>query len=330
MPNTTSELYDPRQGDHALRLESIAAGPEAFEPARTNRFSLFGITEGHGTFSADSAHHEFQAPALLCFKPYQYIRLEPRAAWRADVIQFHANFLCVETFHAEVGCAGLLFNDTYGLPVVPLDEASRGELEWLVERIKLELARDELAREEILLAYMKVLLILATRQKSSLGMANGAAADPSGDPIFEELTALIEKHYQTLHKPADYARLLHSTPKTLGRTVRKWLGKTLGELIRERILTHAKWQLLHTLRPVKEIAREVGFQDELYFSRLFKKATGMSPTQFREFETEIRGGSNLSMFLGDSTIQETPTRSDNRGVRVKPSRRRKVRPRDST
>ena len=67
-------------------------------------------------------------------------------------------------------------------------------------------------------------------------------------------------------------------------------------LIRGRILTHAKWQLLHTLKPVKEVAREVGFGDELYFSRLFKKATGYSPSFFREFETAIRGGSNLSMF----------------------------------
>ena len=85
---------------------------------------------------------------------------------------------------------------------------------------------------------------------------------------------------------------------------------TPTDLIRNRILIHAKWQILHTLKPVKEISRELGFSDELYFSRLFKKATGYSPTFFREFETEIRGGSNLSMFSAQAPILHSAAASD--------------------
>jgi AraC-like DNA-binding protein len=50
--------------------------------------------------------------------------------------------------------------------------------------------------------------------------------------------------------------------------------------------------------PEKVIARKVGFGDELYFSPLFTKAAGVYPTCFREFETAIRGGGNLSLSSG--------------------------------
>lgn len=84
--------------------------------------------------------------------------------------------------------------------------------------------------------------------------------------------------------------------------MREQLGTTPTELIRSRILTHAKWQLLHTLKPVKELARELGFADELYFSRLFKKAVGPFAEVVSRVRTRIRGGSNLSMTSSHASI----------------------------
>jgi AraC-like DNA-binding protein len=209
--------------------------------------------------------------------------------------------LCVETFHAEVGCSGLLFNDPYGVPAVAMAEPTLTEVKTLIDRIQQEDMQRDLAYSEVMLAHLKVLLVLATRLKSP----TAEACSPQMDlrhPVLAPLRDLIEQHYRTHHSPADYARRLHVTVKTLGRIVREHLGTTPTDLIRNRILVHAKWQLLHTLKPVKEISRELGFHDELYFSRLFKKATGYSPTFFREFETEIRGGSNLSMSSGHAPI----------------------------
>jgi AraC-like DNA-binding protein len=116
---------------------------------------------------------------------------------------------------------------------------------------------------------------------------------PRIPPILERLKKLIEEHYRSMHRPAAYARMLGMNPQALGKLTRTYFHKTLTDLIRERILKHAKWQLLHSLRPVKEIAYEIGFEDEFYFSRLFKRATGCSPQFYREYETEIRGGKNL-------------------------------------
>lgn len=302
-------LYDPRKGDQAIRSQNLRLDDKSFEPARTNYFSVYLIESGSGTFWADASQFTFGPDALLFFVPYQHIRFIPDAPVHGQVVQFHANFLCVETFHAEVGCSGVLFNDPYGIPVVVLDERTKSDVKNLIDRIRQEHDQRDLAYREVMLAHLKVLLILATRLKSPKAGACGPGTDLR-HPVLGTLRDLIEQNYHTLHSPADYAKRLHVTAKTLGRIVREQLGTTPTDLIRNRILIHAKWQLLHTLKPVKEISRELGFSDELYFSRLFKKATGQSPTFFRDFETEIRGGSNLSMFSSHSPILRSAASSD--------------------
>lgn len=295
-------LYDPRNGDLSLTVSDFAL--EAGETAsdRTNYFTLHWIRQGEGDFCADSARHPFAAPALLCFTPYQGTRLEARTAVLGTTLRFHANFLCIETYHDEVGCNGVLFNDVYGIPVVSLDARSGAEVGELVGRIRDELRDCGLAHSEALLSYLKILLIRASRLKIEQ-QGEVACAGAKLPPGLSELRDLIETHYTRLHAPSDYARLLHVGPKTLGPAVKTHLRKTLTELIRERVLKHAKWELLHTTKPVKQIAREVGYSDELYFSRLFKRATGCSPAFFREYETAIRGGRNLSMTSPHPSIQ---------------------------
>lgn len=306
----TEQFYDPRRGDPAIRLQSLTLDSQPHEPARTNYFAIYAIDSGAGTFWADAAQFAFGPASLLFFVPYQHIRFAPDSPVQADVIHFHANFLCVETFHAEVGCSGILFNDPYGTPAVALDKHTRLEAARLIERLRSEQHDSGLAFGDVMLAYLKVLLILAARIKSPRAAACAAGATDLRHPVIGQLRELIEQNFHTLHSPADYARRLHLTPKTLGRIVRENLGTTPTDLIRNRILIHAKWQLLHTLKPVKEISREVGFSDELYFSRLFKKGTGYSPTFFREYETEIRGGSNLSMFSAHAPILPAAAASD--------------------
>ncbi len=297
-----NDFYDPEAGGQALRIRQFSATSESFEPPRTNYFSIYRMETGAGTAAIDETCHTFGSGAILFATPYQYVRFVPDEPIGGEVLEFHANFLCVETFHAEVGCAGRLFNDPYGVPLLDLDEQADIEVRELFARIQREQTLQELAYEEASLAYLKVLLILATRWKTNSHAACEATMAGHRHPTLARLGELIEAHYQTWHTPAEYAESLYMTPKSLGRLVRDHLGTTVTNLVRRRILTHAKWQLLHTLRPVKEIAAELEFQDELYFSRMFKKATGVSPKYFREFETAIRGGSNLSMSSGSPSI----------------------------
>ena len=125
-------LYDPRTGGESVRLQRLQLNGETFDPARTNYFAIYLIESGSGSFFADAATFTFGPGTLIFFVPYQQIRLIVDGPVQGTIIQFHANFLCVETFHAEVGCSGILFNDPYGLPWSSLDERGLHEVSHLI------------------------------------------------------------------------------------------------------------------------------------------------------------------------------------------------------
>lgn len=298
-------LYDPRNGDLSLKIEPFHADRGSHELPRSNYFTIYWVQEGSGAFCPDFGSYTFEANALLFLVPYQLSRIIPTQAIRGLSVQFHANFFCIETHHEEVGCNGILFNDIYGFPVVRLEEPDVREVARLFDDMSRELRGGALAHSEVLVSYLKILLVRATRLKLQQQDLSRHAAGRV-PPALSQLQELIETHFRTKHAPADYAGLLFLAPKTLARLVKTHLRKTLTELIRERIIKEAKWELLHTVKPVKQIAADLGFDDIFYFSRLFKRATGCSPSFFREYETEIRSGRNLSIKERPKSIPSTP------------------------
>lgn len=170
----------------------------------------------------------------------------------------------------------------------------RADLESLITARQRELQDRGLAHTELLVSYLKILLVRASQIKLQ---QQECAWEPRGKcpALVDELRQLIEENYRSLHRPSEYAALLCVSTKALSKVVGTHLQTTPTELIRERLMREAKWELLHTLKPVKQISHDLGFADIFYFSRLFKRATGCSPTFFREYETEIRGGRNLSI-----------------------------------
>jgi len=68
-----------------------------------------------------------------------------------------------------------------------------------------------------------------------------------------------------------YASALCLTPDSFSKKIKTLLGKTPNKLIQERVVLEAK-KLLHlTYKSIKEVAFELNFEDEFYFSRFFKK-----------------------------------------------------------
>jgi AraC-like DNA-binding protein len=92
---------------------------------------------------------------------------------------------------------------------------------------------------------------------------------------------LIVAHLKTVKSPAQYASLLNLSPAYLNEAVRKTTGFPAGYWIQDAVTLEAKRLLFYTAKSIKEIAFELGYDDPAYFTRLFTKLSGMSPTLFR-------------------------------------------------
>nr|WP_255672621.1 AraC family transcriptional regulator [Flavobacterium sp. EDS] len=100
----------------------------------------------------------------------------------------------------------------------------------------------------------------------------------------KKFEALLELHYKTNKSPSFYAQQLYITLKHLNRICNDILKKTATEVITDRVVLEIKRMLIDKQLAVNEIAEEVGYDDYSYFSRVFKKYTNMSPTEFRNLK----------------------------------------------
>lgn len=100
--------------------------------------------------------------------------------------------------------------------------------------------------------------------------------------LLKNFQKLIEKNYSTLKLPKDYAERLFITPNHLNALCNSVLGMSAGEVIRNRIILEAKRLLTNQDSTISEIAYQLNFADNSYFTKFYKKYTGQTPEEFRK------------------------------------------------
>ena len=97
----------------------------------------------------------------------------------------------------------------------------------------------------------------------------------------EALRRLVDEHFRKERLISFYADKLAMTPDRLNDHVKRAIGVTAGHLIRQRMLTEAKRQLVFTNQAITQISYDLGFSDPSHFARFFRKNTAMTPLEFR-------------------------------------------------
>ncbi|WP_299095932.1 helix-turn-helix domain-containing protein [uncultured Winogradskyella sp.] len=215
---------------------------------------------------------------ILALTPIQYIQYISGR----DVIlyQFNREFYCIKDHDHEVSCAGMLFFGNINIPIISLDEKEQQKYKTLHEVFIDELETKDNIQAEMLRMLMGRFIIKSTRLlKAKEGIIETQKS--SKVDLLRAFNVLVEQHFKNEHSVSFYAEKLFKSPKTLSNNFAK-LNRSPLQIIHQRIVLEAKRLLTYTDKSAKEIAYDIGFDDASHLSRLFKKYTSQSPSEFKK------------------------------------------------
>jgi AraC-like DNA-binding protein len=199
---------------------------------------------------------------------------------KARMLRFNQPFYCIVNHDNEVGSKGLLFFGATTIPIVTIDDSDLNDFEITWQIFCSEMRRQDLLQKDMLQAILKRVLILCVRSLKKSSQLN--KLDNSQADIIREFNYLVEGHYTKHHDVAFYAAKLNRSPKTLSNLFSLASERKPLTIIHDRIMLHARRQIVYTKLSIKEIAYGLGFEDIQTFSRFFKNRQGISPVQYRE------------------------------------------------
>ncbi|UKI19932.1 MAG: AraC family transcriptional regulator [Oscillospiraceae bacterium] len=244
------------------------------EPHAHDFFEMVFITDGHGTAIIGESEHELSRGDILIYNAgishYERSRMDdPMEACfiaydKLEITDLPPNWLLPSSY----GCffpAG----DMYGI-FDRLFSSLLREFEQK-ERFYMEIAQN---MSRTLLMYLFRLINKTENAENLLDSGR----------ILDTVINYINLHYTQEITLEDLARECYANKYYLSHLFSRVRGESIGKYIQRRRLCEAKRLLAETDNSVRKIAEAVGFPDNSYFCRVFKKETGVTPLTFRAGE----------------------------------------------
>ena len=253
--------------------------PDIYFPHRHAFYQIVLFTEGGGTHSIDFNKFSVKPHQVYAMAPGQIHTWEFLEKTEGYIINFNESFFTAICHNPNFVQEFPLFSTISGSPVSLLEAECCGEVHALMEKMLREFESDNPYKQEMLRGMLTQLLVMLSRQMPRL--------DQSAIPrhqltVLRNFERLIEEHFREKRLPRDYAEMLYITPNHLNALVNSVIGKPAGELIRDRVVLEAKRLLVNSDTTISQIADALHFEDNAYFTRFFKKYTGVSPEVFRQ------------------------------------------------
>jgi len=200
-----------------------------------------------------------------------------KSGHKGVLIAFHKSVLDYEVQEFSMDVYRLFFGKGYGnFSTMLLEAEASRTLGNMLQVMQAEYENQE-KNFLILRALLKAFLLKLIQYKSLVFTGQDLQ-----EKRVHHFLLLLEHHFREEKSVEFYADKLNVTAKRLNQILKKKLGKTITQLLQERLLQEARHELIISKQTIKEIAYALGFEDNSYFSRFFRKKTGLTPEQFQK------------------------------------------------
>ena len=242
-----------------------------YRPRGRVDFQIIYIAAGCGHFHFDTVDNETIVPAgnIVIFRPKELQKYEYYGKDKTEVYWIHFTGSDVKNILRK-----------YGFPdnerIFPV--GSSMEYERVFKRIIIELQRCQDNYEEMLTLLLRHLLIIFQRELTREPVLKNEYLDHEMDTA----VTYFNENYNRDINIEDYATSKGMSVSWFIRSFKKFTGSTPMQFIVALRVNNAQVLLETTNYSINEISKIVGYDNQLYFSRLFHKLKGFSPREYRK------------------------------------------------
>lgn len=239
-----------------------------------------------GNLNYGRTKYDFTNGALIFIAPRQVLQWDSSVVFeqKGFSINFHEDFFKGTALAQQIKKYGFFsYSTNEALHLSPKEEK---QIESIVETIDIEYQnnQDEFSKE-IIISQLNTLLKYANRFYERQFINRKELSNN----LLEQFNLCLTEYFESgqlqengIPSIEQIADKMAVSQRYLSDTLKKETGKTTTEHLHLHLIDEAKNILLQPHKSISEVAYELGFEYPPYFSRLFKKKEGVSPTEYRE------------------------------------------------
>jgi AraC-like DNA-binding protein/quercetin dioxygenase-like cupin family protein len=249
-------------------------------PHRHDFFEVLYLMRGSGFHVIDGNRYEITPPCVFFMSPGQAHKIEFSHDIDGYLFIFTADFYLANRSNQN---SLIEFPFFYNLkqenpPLLLENDSDILFLEELFKRSISERDNNGVNKLDLLRSLLDIILMTCSSRYKTVENIDKKGR---GHILVKQFYHLVEENNLKNLSLKEYADRLAVTPNHLTQTVKLLTGKTSSQIIKAKQILEIKRLLVHTNLSVAEIAHQLSFEDQSYFTKFFKRESGYLPLQYR-------------------------------------------------